>query len=135
MVAVKFEMVNAKICEEKTWSLMREIQDFEFSLSADVKAALFDFKGLSRPFTERYAELASALFKDSSFPLPMPPRSSSYVTSKQANVIWSSVKKALLAFKNEAINTENAAIERHQNRLVAAVALIHKDHFIREYSL
>lgn len=110
---------------------MRKMQSFEFFLFTDVKAALPNFKGLSKPFTKHYAKLALSLFDNFSFFLPMPSQNLLYVKSKQFNVISSVIKKTLPALKNEAINVKLTAIKQYQNYFVVPVAPIYKNHALQ----
>lgn len=83
-------------------------------------------------FTEHYAKLPLALFDNFSFILLMPSQNFLYVNSKQINSFQYLVEEILLALRNKIINARNTIIERHQNRFVATIALIYKDHFIRK---
>lgn len=138
VAAVKCGLVNVKMCEEKTRGLMREMQAFELPPTLDIKATLPAFKHTSKSFAEWAAELTKFLGYESpsSSPiLPIPVRSPSYVTSKQADIIRSGIEDALPALREEAEVAETAAITRHGARLRAALTDLPDDPFLGPHNL
>lgn len=132
---MKCGLVNVKICEDKTRGLMREMQGFQLPPTDDIKACLPPFKRLSRPFSECVTELIASLGSESPQCSPPPPRSPSYVTSKQADTIKSELENALPSLREEAYASEQAAVGRHEARLRAAISNLPEDPFLGPHNL
>lgn len=89
MLAVKYSLINIKICEDKTCVLIKKIKGFQLPSTNDIKTCLPPFKYLYKPFSKYLIKfiifLQFELFQYTILLL----YSLLYITLKQVNMIKS----------------------------------------------